>query len=481
MNSERSINFSLTKEDLKIDELEVTELTKTEEGYIFITEPKHKMAYCPLCNSENIICCGKTKRNIQDFVSVMAESINEKTKLKQPIQKKVPVIIQIWGHRYECKNCQKKFPEHYSFVGKGEDITKRFKKLIQKESLVLPFHQIKTEYGVSESTASNYFLESIKSKDANREWIAPGIITLCQVDLVRFQLPLVIDGRKGEILEIPLQNEKRDIENVLSNLSYKHRIKIAIISMHSIYKDAIEAVFPNTPIIVNQYFCEREMNCILSLIQDVIKNKLTPQEAKKLDFAFKLMFSSEDVLTDSNKATRKDIFQRYPEIESTYEVTKRLKDIYKLTSYNDATEAYDLWLSDLAEWESCAKLWVLNSEALSKILYTVNLYEAWRAEILAFWQYKIINKQEDIDNSATLNELINTLIKNGRTYTYEVVRGKLLYGSKATRRPEYAKPNINYNAMSMITSLPEPTLTRGFSVDMSELIECMKNDPDFIS
>lgn len=478
--SYESLKSKITKEDLKIDELKVVELTETEECYLFIAEPKEKMVVCPYCKSYQVRWSGKDTRTVYDIVNVNNEVYDEIAKRYKINNISIPVKIKIQGHRNECTACNKKFPQLYSFIGKGEDITNRFKEHITKEAFIKPFKKINAEFGISPATAQIYFKKAVISEDAKREWIAPEILNVCQIALNKIRLPLITDGQKGEILEIPLQNDKMGIDEFLRNMKEANRVKLAIVSMFAAHKEAVKAVFPNIPIVVNKYYCEKAINYILHLIQKEIKKILPPQEIKKWALAFNLMFVEENDLVRSNIETRNVLFEKYSQIKPAYEITNKLKKIYWLTIYCDVKEAYELWLSDLKKWESSLKTWVLNQEVLSEISNTINLFSSWKSEILAYWELEVYKIHQDKDISAQINELIHTILKYGRTYSYEIARGKILYGSKATTRSEFAEPNIKYNAMSMVTSF-EPILLRGFSVNIAELLACIKNDPNFFS
>jgi len=265
-----------------------------------------------------------------------------------------------------------------------------------------------------------------------------------------------------------------------------NRVKLAIVSMFSFQKEAVKAVFPNIPIVVNQYYCEKPINDTLNLIQEEIKKTLPPQELKKWHLAFNLMFDDENELTTSNIKTRNVLFEKYPQLKDAYEILNKLRKIYNFTDLSDVKEAYELWLVDLKKWENSLKKWIINQEVISKINDVINLFYSWKSEIFAYWELEVYKIHQDKAISAQINELIHAILRNGRTYSYEIARGKILYGSKATKRNKYAMPNIKYNAMSMVTSFAmmtsfEPKLTRGFSVNITELLACIKNDKDFFS
>ena len=83
-------------------------------------------------------------------------------------------------------------------------------------------------------------------------------------------------------------------------------------------------------------------------------------------------------------------------------------------------------------------------------------------------------------NAATesMNNLIKSIEKAGRGYTFDVIRAKILYSTKATRKPVYkAKPkwDDSYKYMSYFTFMEERELICGNIVDLIELEQLFKN------
>lgn len=73
--------------------------------------------------------------------------------------------------------------------------------------------------------------------------------------------------------------------------------------------------------------------------------------------------------------------------------------------------------------------------------------------------------------------LIKSIEKAGRGYTFDVIRAKILYSTKAMRMPVYkAKPNWGncYSYVSLITFEDDKELVCGTMSDCAELAEIIR-------
>jgi transposase len=78
-------------------------------------------------------------------------------------------------------------------------------------------------------------------------------------------------------------------------------------------------------------------------------------------------------------------------------------------------------------------------------------------------------------------QAIKHIEKFGRGYSFEVLRAKVLFGTKATQRPKYKDSGYSRigNAFSNRFndfSYKEPQLERGFGISIPQLLKIMEKD-----
>ena len=116
---------------------------------------------------------------------------------------------------------------------------------------------------------------------------------------------------------------------------------------------------------------------------------------------------------------------------------------------------------------------------MTELLELAHMVMRWRIEIFNYFDYPYTNAA-----SESVNNLIKHIMRAGRGYNFDVLRAKTLYGTKATKRPKYTKPDTS-SSMGMITGRPggssgrrwqAATLTEGFGVDILELTKILEQD-----
>ena len=71
----------------------------------------------------------------------------------------------------------------------------------------------------------------------------------------------------------------------------------------------------------------------------------------------------------------------------------------------------------------------------------------------------------------SINNVIKSIEKAGKGYSYEVLRAKVLYGTTATKRPKFTKDmpmTVLYKTVEPIKYKPRLIELEGFEVDLNE-------------
>lgn len=108
--------------------------------------------------------------------------------------------------------------------------------------------------------------------------------------------------------------------------------------------------------------------------------------------------------------------------------------------------------------------------AFPKSLAVKDTVNNWHSEIFNYFDYPYTNAITE-----SINNLIKSIEKAGRGYTFDVIRAKILYGTKATRKPVYkAKSQWGYKYMSYFTFREDKEIVCGTMSDCAELAEIIK-------
>lgn len=160
-------------------------------------------------------------------------------------------------------------------------------------------------------------------------------------------------------------------------------------------------------------------------------------------------------------------FAKFPLLESAYRLKESFRDIYNAKTKERAISAYNEWKSSIGE-------------DMSVFLDVCDTIDRWHTEIFNYFDYSYTNAYTE-----SCNNLIKCIEKAGRGYSFEVLRAKVLYGTSATKKPQYISPRYD-SSYAMIDCakigyvseriLPySKSLETGYGVSIPQLQEILQS------
>ena len=437
-------------DDIRLPEFKVLKKTIGDDGSILYTvQSKAISPTCPNCQSKLINKHSKTTRFVRDLSSFGHQ-----------------VGLDIEGYRYKCLKCGKVFSEEYDSVEPRSKITTRLKEYIQAESLRRPFAQIAEEFGLSIPTVRNIFMDHVELMDRGREFLAPKVLGIDEVHLNHEMRAIFVDIENLRILEMTKTRSKAAVAAFLSIIPNNEKIQVVSIDMHRPYLEAVYDVLPNAKVVIDKFHVVEYANSALNKIRIAMKDNLSPSERRKLKRDRYLMLRNAEDLSDEQIETLEQIFMAYPQFETAYQLKEEFRKIYQRKTRFAAENAFETWIDHIPD-------------DMTELLELAHMVMRWRIEIFNYFDYPYTNAA-----SESVNNLIKHIMRAGRGYNFDVLRAKTLYGTKATKRPKYTKPDTS-SSMGMITGRPggssghrwqAATLTEGFGVDILELTKILEQD-----
>lgn len=437
-------------DDIGLPEFKVLRKTTGDDGGILYTMQSNAISpTCPKCQSKLVNKHAKTTRFVRDLSSFGHQ-----------------VGLDIEGYRYKCLKCGKVFSEEYDSVEPRSKITTRLKEYIQAESLRRPFAQIAEEFGLSVPTVRNIFMDHVELMDQGREFLAPKVLGIDEVHLNHEMRAIFVDIENLRILEMTKTRSKAAVSAFLSSIPNNDKIQVVSIDMHRPYLEAIHDVLPKAKVVIDKFHVVEYANSALNKIRIAMKDDLSPSERRKLKRDRYLMLRNVEDLSTEQIETLDQIFMAYPQFETAYRLKEEFRAIYAMRTRLAAECAYETWIDhipdDMLEFQELARM-----------------VSRWHTEIFNYFDYPYTNAA-----SESINNLIKHIMRAGRGYNFDVLRAKTLYGTKATKRPKYTKPDTS-SSMGMITGRPGgnrshgwqmATLTEGFGVDILELTKILEQN-----
>ena len=382
-------------------EFYVVERKEYGDNVQYTLEAVNKPAACPLCKSVNIIGKGVNERSARD--------LSEFGKL---------VGLQIRVHRYKCKDCLHTWSDEFKSVPPKAKITKRMREYICKRSLNQPFSVISKELDVSVPTIKEIFHEHVSFLDKERDIEAPYVLGIDENMLLGKYRAIYTDIENGRIIDLQPNRDKDNVIKWLRALPGKERIRCITIDMWGSYKDAVQGVLPNIPIVIDKFHVIKQVNTALDSIRVELSKDVPKSQRIHLKNSRWLMLTNADEMDESPQLFLHDLLETFPELRNPHKLKEDFRQIYRASSRQEAEELFTDWVNEAQEYD-----------AYKPVINTVN---NWHTEIFNYFDYKYTNATTE-----SLNRLVSEINQRGRGYSFDVLRMKAIYGTNAAKGRKY--------------------------------------------
>lgn len=434
---------------LNLKEFEILKKESNEYYYRFTIQAKDRPMVCPNCLWD------------EDFEEerFIIHSTKERQVIDTPIHGK-PVILILKHTRYKCPCCKKTFYQHFFSIERNCKITLRLKEYIQKQAFKKPFSRIAEDTNLSPTIVKKYFKEKVKELDKERTLIAPKVLGIDEAHLNNKMRGVFTDTENNKLIEITEDNLKRTVKETITSMKGYENIEVVTIDMWSGYKYACKEVIPQATIVVDKFHVIQYAIRALEDMRKNIKSNLDKAERKLLTNDRWVLLKNKEDLTYNEKILRDSWFNRFPNLGKAYWLKEGIRDIY------DAGDRYTAFVM-FHEWEKSIPD---NFKAFKELQKT---YNNNKQEIFNYFLEPYTNAYTE-----SINNVIKTVEKEGKGYSYDVLRAKVLYSTRATKRPKIEDVNfIEFNKQfGHIEQRNHKRIIEGFEVDLNELKYILNED-----
>ena len=431
---------------LNLPEFKVIKREENEYYYKFTVVAKQRPFVCTQCLWDESPIMGDTRK-------FSIHSSKERQLFDVPIHGK-PVVLILKHNRYKCPCCNKTFYQPFHAIERNDKVTLRLKHYIQQQSLRKPFLEVGYDCGLSHTSVRKYFKEEIARLDAERNIKAPRVLGIDEAHLNKKMRGVFTDTENNKLLEITEDNLKRTVKHTIQNMEGYEDIEVVTIDMWSGYRYACRELIPKATVVVDKFHVVQYANNALDKVRKELKHSLCKDRTRILRNDRWVLLKNKEDLSDKDIILRDTWFEEFPELGIAYWLKETMRDIY--IESKDRYEAYQRFY----EWE-CR---IPDDFKAFKDLQ--NTYNNNKQEIFNYFLQPYTNAYTE-----SINNVIKSIEKAGKGYSYEVLRAKVLYGTNATKRPKFTKDmkmTMLFKAIKSIEYKPKVIELEGFEVDLDE-------------
>jgi transposase len=203
-------------------------------------------------------------------------------------------------------------------------------------------------------------------------------------------------------------------------LPNKERITLVTIDMWRPFYTVVKRVLPQAEIVIDTYHVQRMGNQAVNAVLRNVREGLDKSERRNYMRDRFLLFRRNYDLPEDKKDVIKLWGQNLPKIGIAYELKEEFLDLWKLSSRAEAERRYALWRQRIP------------NDLIYAFKELITAISNWHREVFNYFVFKVTNAFTE-----SANNVIKSLQRQGRTYSFEVIRAKILYGGFITKRPAY--------------------------------------------
>jgi len=187
-------------------------------------------------------------------------------------------------------------------------------------------------------------------------------------------------------------------------------IELSCIDMWVPYKEAIPVVLPNAKIVIDRFHVVKMANEAVETVRKAIRETLSESQRRQLMHDRFLLLHRPTDLDVSKQLILEAWLENMPVLKAVYQRKEAFYDIYQAKTRKEALELYQAWKRSIPS----------DLEYAFRPLLTA--VENWQNEIFNFFTGARITA----GFTENLNGRVKLMQKNGRGYSFETLRMKVL-------------------------------------------------------
>lgn len=402
-----------------------------------MTETEHDYLISASYNIEPNICqkCGSIDAKLYRY------GRNEHRFMDLPIHgKRVGIAVQ--RQRYRCEECGGTFFQPLPAIHETRNCTWRLVLYIEKEALRRTFVDLAEAVGLDEKTIRNIFRAYLGETEGKYVFDTPEWLGIDELHLLGKHRCVLTNIKSNSLLDMLEARTKPVVIRRLTRLIGRDKVKLVAMDMWNPYKEAVMAVLPGAVIVIDKFHVVRMANICLDTVRKDLRESLTAKERLGLKRDRYLLLKRAADLKAKDMLLLNTWIGNFPTLNTAYALKEEFFGIWDAaTDRKEAEQRYGEWKARVP------------TEMEPQFKPLITAMTNWRTEIFAYFDHRITNAYTE-----AINGIARVVNRNGRGYSFEVIRAKMLFGSGAQieRKPKYmAREEPGHLGLY---TLPEPEL-----------------------
>uniref|UniRef100_A0A9E7ZUD3 ISL3 family transposase n=1 Tax=Bosea sp. NBC_00436 TaxID=2969620 RepID=A0A9E7ZUD3_9HYPH len=345
-----------------------------------------------------------------------------------------PTVLQLKRNRFKCGECKKTWMEDIPSLDGARLMTRRLSDFIVQRCLKDTNYSVADDIGLDESTVRSVFKDFVGAMERQDRRPTPMTLGIDEIHL-NDVLCVLTDLDRNKVFDLLPSRTKDYLDPYFAALPNKDRVEVIVADMWRPYHDLARTHFPGRPVVVDKFHVVRFAQKSLDEIRKRTGRSLSHDQRIRLKDERFLLLQREKTLTDQEWEKIRPWLAEFPDLRAAYETKERLSSLY---------EGRDRAEADRLLGECLRKIPSHLDRDFEGLLSIVS---NWRTEILAYFDRPSTNGYTEGVNAA-----IRQIDRQGRGYSFDVLRARLLYKEEKTKgrssiRPKKRRPSGSMSFM----------------------------------
>ncbi len=416
---------------LNLPNVTTTAVNEETDRYIVeakAAEPKAQTCrlFCPVLKN------GKRWREINDT----------------PIHGK-PVLIRYHVQRFTCSECGNGgLYEGQPFLQPGFWMTRRLLVHIAKQSMRRTFAEVARECFVDAKTASNAFRAYVDERVTALDRKTPRVLGIDEKMLLGAYRAVLGNIEQRTVLNM-LPDRKAALEAYLADLPEKARVEVVVTDRYEDYRRIVRQKMPGRLHVTDRFHVTDKASAMLDKIRSDIAKRLSDgRQRARLRMAKNLFRSRWASIPEETRAELQRWFAEIPVLSDAYWAKEHYCDMYLCGSPAEAERYYRAWHRDLPE------------SVADRFGPACTIPKAWLPMVFAYFEAPYTTGYVE-----SINRFLDDLQRDGRGYSFDVMRAKLLLAEPLEKKTFRRRPG----PIVMAHGLPEQRAAINLGIELSKL------------
>ncbi|MCE2706865.1 MAG: ISL3 family transposase [Proteobacteria bacterium] len=369
-----------------------------------------------------------------------------------------PVAIYLSIQRYKCKSCSNITYQSSKTIDESHRMTKRLVEYIINKSYQTTFTEIAHEIKIDEKTVRNVFANKIDNQLKQLAIETPEVLGIDEVHLIGKPRCVITNIEHGTIVDILKTRNKSVLMTYFTTLKNNENIRVVTMDMWRPYYDVISTTLPQATIVIDKLHVVRMASDAMEKVRKNIRATLSQKERIQLKNDRFILLKRNHQLTQIEKISINSWFARHKILGEAYELKEGFYNIWKCQTKKDAEHAY-------TEWKN--KIPIELIEYFAPIVSTI---ANWHKPIFNYFTSRYTNATTE-----ALNGLIKIMNRDGRGYSFEVLKAKMLLSNGMQKTIENPM-KFHRISKGVIMEQCAPGRDKNFGTSIEKLVNFFENE-----